>query len=457
MIIARTGETAANMTLDDKLRLLKKERDARARSRTTVEDVWTRIEKDDGALTVKEKLERLISLSGGAKYPPKRSVPAAPEPGQRDAFRFIENPYALGTRYGDVSIALGLEIPGRALAFLSHDEEFEPLTLDSALFLDLETTGLAGGTGTLPFLVGMGYYRDGKFKIAQYFLAEMADEDAMVRSLGEFIREMGFRSVVTYNGKAFDLPLLETRFALHRERFPLAGLPHLDFLFAARQLWKHKYESCRLFHLAREIVRAERDEDIPGAEIPLRYFQYARTGDESLIEPILYHNQEDILSLLGVVIAGALLLGRGERPDAADELDPLDLVGVGRLYESAGDVERSAELFEQALKRNLSGELSVRVQKKLSAHLKRNRDWGKAVILWKDLSRQDQLDAFRELAMYYEHREKKYDEALRAAEEGLAMSQAHSASHEQDFRKRLERLRGKIERAGAPPAAKGRR
>jgi hypothetical protein len=437
------------MTLDDKLRSLRKERAARARSRN-VEDAWNKIDRDAENLTVKEKLERLISLTGG-RYPAKPLTAQVSGPLRRESFRFVENPFALGTRYGDVSIALGLEIPGKALAFLSHEIGFEALTLDSALFLDLETTGLAGGTGTLPFLVGMGYYRDGKFKVAQYFLGEMADEDAMVRDLSRFIRDMDFKSVVTYNGKAFDLPLLETRFAMHRERFPLADLPHLDFLFAARQLWKHQYESCRLFHLAREIVRAERDEDIPGAEIPLRYFQYIRTGDESLIEPILYHNQEDILSLLGVVIAGALLLGRGQRPDAGEEMDPLDLVGVGRLYESAGDMERSAELFEQALKRNLSGELSVRVHKKLSSHLKRNKDWEKAVVLWKDLSRQDQLDAFRELAMYYEHKEKKYDEALRAVEEGLAMSAGLPGQHEQDFRKRLERLRRKMMRAEACP------
>lgn len=443
------------MTLDDKLRLLKKERDARSRTRN-VEDAWKKIGRDAEDLSVKEKLERLISLTGGAKHPPKRAAAEAVGPLRRDPFRFIENPYALGTRYGDVAIALGLEITGKALAFLSHDEEFELLTLESALFLDLETTGLAGGTGTLPFLVGMGYFRDGKFKVAQYFLSEMADEDAMIRELAGFIRDMGFKSVVTYNGKAFDLPLLETRFALHRERFPLAGLPHLDFLFAARQLWKHKYESCRLFHLAKEIVRAERDEDIPGAEIPMRYFQYIRTGDESLIEPILYHNQEDILSLLGVVIAGAMLLRRGQRADAADELDPMDLVGVGRLYESAGDTERSAELFEHALKRNLSGELSIRVHRKLSSHFKKNRDWEKAVVLWKDLSRQDQLDAFRELAMYYEHREKKYEDALRAAEEGLAMSMGLPGPHEQDFRKRLDRIRGKMERAVAAPSRKGK-
>ena len=438
------------MSLDDKLKLLKRERDARGRSRK-VENVWKKIDGSDESLSIKEKLEKLITLTGRkpasrAGEPAARAGSGRPEP-----VRFLENPYRLGIRYGEVRIGEGLEIPGKSLAFLSHDGAFEGLSLDSALFLDLETTGLAGGTGTVPFLVGMGYYRDGQFKIAQYFLGEMADEDSMIRDLSRFLEGMEFKSVVTYNGKAFDIPLLETRFALHRRKFPLAGLPHLDFLFAARQLWKHRYESCRLFHLAREIVRAERDEDIPGAEIPMRYFQFIRTGDESLIEPIIYHNQEDILSLLGVVIAGASLLERGGESAACLEMDPLDLVGVGRVLESAGETERSVELFEQALKRNLSGELSVRVHKKLSAHFKKSRDWDKAVTLWKDLSKRDQLDSFRELAMYYEHREKKYEDAIRAAEEGLALSMGLSRSFETDFRKRLDRLVLKARRLEGKP------
>jgi uncharacterized protein len=427
------------MSLDEKLRLLKKEREARGRSRK-IENVWEKIDRSDENLSVKEKLEKLITLTGrkpgSAAGGPAARVESAP----RIPVRFLENLYRLSVRYGDVRIADGLEIPGKSLAFLSHDGAFERLSLETALFLDLETTGLAGGTGTVPFLVGMGYYRDGHFKIAQYFLGEMADEDSMIRELGRFFRDTGFESVVTYNGKAFDLPLLETRFTLHRQKFPLAGLPHLDFLFAARQLWKHQYESCRLFHLAREIVRAERDEDIPGAEIPMRYFQYIRTGDDSLIEPILYHNQEDILSLLGVVIAGASLLERGGATVDGLDMDPMDLVGVGRVLESAGETERSVELFEQALKRNLQGELSVRVHKKLSSHFKKSQDWDKAVTLWKDLSKRDQIDSFRELAMYYEHKEKKYGDAIRAAEEGLALSTGLSRSHEQDFRKRLDRL-----------------
>ena len=432
------------MPIKDELKLLKKERDARDRSRT-VRDTWQKIDRDGENLTTKEKLERLVSLTRQKRGPAVKSVPAPIEPGHREPVQLFENPYTLGARYGQVMISLGLEIPGKALAKLSHDVAFEGLSLDSALFLDLETTGLAGGTGTLPFLVGMGYYRDGRFNVAQYFLSEMGDEGRMVRELGQFFREMDFKSVVTYNGKAFDMPLLETRFALQRERFPLAGLPHLDFLFSARHLWKHRYESCRLSHLAREIVRADRDEDIPGAEIPIRYFQYIRSGDFSLIEPILYHNQEDILSLLGVVIEGALLFDRGRRP-SQDKADAMDLVGIGRLYESVGDLERSVELFEKALGGDLSGEVSVQVRTKLSRHFRKNRAWDKAVPLWQGAAGGDAFSSCRELAMYYEHREKNYEEAIRAAEEGLALAMGVSPQYEQDFRKRLERLKHKVRR-----------
>ena len=244
---------------------------------------------------------------------------------------------------------MGLQIPDAILGFLSREAAFDGLDLSSSVFLDLETTGLSGGTGTVPFLVGLAYYRDERFKVTQFFLNDMAEEGRLVEELDRFIGEMGFKSLVTYNGKAFDLPLIETRFALHRKPCPLRGLPHLDFLFSARSLWQHKYDSCRLFTLAQTIVQAPRSEDIPGAEIPLRYFQYIRSGDFSLIEPILYHNQEDLLSLLGVVVAGAVLVERNREAAAKGEGDAMDLYGVARLFERAGDPARSAALLEQAL------------------------------------------------------------------------------------------------------------
>jgi hypothetical protein len=153
------------MDLEDKLKMLRKERDARRRGPLgSVESTWARIDRE-GDLSVKQKLEKLINLSG-PKFPkPRPEARVVPAP--REPFKVFENPYPLQTRYGNLSIADGLAIRGEVLATLSREEAFRKLDLSSALFIDLETTGLAGGTGTVAFLVGMGFYRDGRFKVAQ--------------------------------------------------------------------------------------------------------------------------------------------------------------------------------------------------------------------------------------------------------------------------------------------------
>jgi uncharacterized protein len=441
------------MDIKDKLAHHKKEREVHKRGRS-VEDAWSRIAQT-GDLTTKEKLEKLINLTGVAK-PKKAEAPARPTRGKPvgEPLQYFENTYAPQLRYGQIVVGEGLQIDGETLYYLSRDEEFRGLGLDTALFLDLETTGLAGGTGTIPFLVGLGYYRGDRFVVAQYFLAEPGEEERMLEDLARLFEEGGFRSVVTYNGKAFDLPLLETRFILKRQKLRLTDLPHLDFLFSARHLWKHKHESCRLFHLAREVVAADRSEDIPGAEIPFRYFDYLRTGDFGQIEPILYHNQEDILSLLGLVIQGARLFKSGQAEEADTALDAMDLVGVGKLFETMGEVERSVVLFERAIGGGLTGTIETTVKRKLSIHFKKTADWDKAVSLWKDLSTMDQLFGFRELAMYHEHQSRNFAEALRTAEEGLDLARRSGDPFEDDFAKRITRLEAKIQRLMAGEPAK---
>ena len=431
------------MPLEDKLKQLRREREARTRAHD-VETTWGKIGEDEG-LTVKEKLERLIALTDKGRGMAGRAEAKPAEVRRREPVQVFENSYALGASYGQIPLAMGLQIPADILGFLSREAAFEGLDLSSAVFLDLETTGLAGGTGTVPFLVGLAYYRDERFKVTQFFLNEMAEEGRLVAELDRFVREMGFRSLVTYNGKAFDLPLVETRFALHRAPCPLRGLPHLDFLFSARSLWKHKYDSCRLFNLAREIVQAERSEDIPSAEIPLRYFQYIRGGDFSLIEPIIYHNQEDLLSLLGVVVAGAVLVERNREAAARGDGDPMDLYGVAKLFERAGDAAMSAALLEKALAggRGLTAEVSLVARKKLSHHFKKNKDWDKALPFWQEMAAGEEVDCFRELAMYFEHTARDLDEAIRVATEGLALSKGKSPAAEKDFEKRIARLKGK--------------
>jgi len=440
------------MPLEDKLKQLRREREARSRARS-VESTWETLGEDAG-LTVKQKLERLIALTDKGRGPAARTGERPVEMKRREPVQVFENAYTLGARYGQIPISMGLQIPAGVVGFLSRDAAFEGLDLSTALFLDLETTGLAGGTGTVPFLVGLAYYRDERFKVTQFFLNEMAEEDRLIRELDRFIREMGFKSIVSYNGKAFDVPLIETRFALHRMPCPLRGLPHLDFLFSARSLWKHKYDSCRLFNLAQEIVQAERSEDIPGAEIPLRYFQYIRSGDFTLIDPILYHNQEDLLSLLGVVVAGAVLVERHREAAQTGTGDPMDLYGVASLFERSGDAATSAALLEKALAggRGLSAEASHVARKKLSHHFKKNKDWDKALPFWQEMAaaREADSDCFRELSMYFEHTAKDYAEAIRVATEGLALAKGRSPQAEKDFEKRIARLQGKLGRDKGP-------
>jgi hypothetical protein len=429
------------MAFEDKLKQLRREREARNRAQK-IQTTWETIDENAG-ISVKEKLERLIALTDKGRGLAGRTETRPVEKKRREPVQIFENSYALGACYGQIPISMGLQIPGHILSFLSRDAEFAGLDLSSAVFLDLETTGLAGGTGTLPFLA---YYRDDRFKVTQFFLSEMAEEDRLIRELAQFIRDMGFKSVVTYNGKAFDMPLVETRFAMHRTPCPLRGLPHLDFLFSARNLWKHKHDSCRLFNLAQQIVQAERSEDIPGAEIPLRYFQYIRNGDFSLIDPILYHNQEDLLSLLGVVVAGAVLVERNRAGAERGEDDAMDLYGVAKLFERAGDTTTSAALLEKALAggRGLTAEVSQNARKKLSHHFKKNKDWEKALAFWQEMAAGDEVDCFRELSMYFEHTAKDHGEAIRVATEGLALSKGKSLAAEKDFEKRIARIKGKM-------------
>lgn len=436
------------MDFEEKLKRLKIERVSRSRA-DTINKAWQKIDKN-ADLTTKQKLERLINLTRDEK--PAKKKQDLPDPPPRPPVQVFENQYLLQTRYGKTTLSPGLKVKSDVLRALSRDQAFLDRDLSTALFLDLETTGLSGGTGVVPFLVGLGFYREDRFFVRQYFLGDLAAEERMIRDLGRFFAEMDFGSVVTFNGKGFDLPLLETRFILCRQNLPISGLPHLDFLFPARSLWGHQQESCRLFHLAREILGADREEDIPSAEIPLRYFEYLRCGDFSLMEPVLYHNQEDILSLLGVVIVGAGFLS--EKPEeAADfEAGAMDLFGVAKILEKTGELQRSALYIKRALEGSLPDDIALLAKKKLASHFKKTQDWEKAIGLWREMTLRDQLSSFRELAMYYEHKAKDYETAKAFAEEGLALAMQFSRTFESDFAYRLERLRAKISRPGKSEA-----
>jgi uncharacterized protein YprB with RNaseH-like and TPR domain len=411
---------------------------------------WSSLEKNQ-SLSLKEKLEKLLALARECKvkksplHPEDELSSPERETGMTriSGFRIFENTYPLDYKYGRVSLGQGLKIEGRILALLAHNEAFKELSLSSALFLDLETTGLSGGVGVIPFLIGFGYFGQESLEIRQFFLGEPAEEEAMIQEVYRFLESNPFECIVSFNGRGFDLPILETRFTLHRLPFPLADLPHLDFIFAARQLWKHKHESCRLSHLAEQVLKASRWEDIPSSEVPVRYFSYLRSGQFSFVEPVLEHNVQDILSLLGIVIAASELL---KSSSFTEDMDSSDLIGLARILEAAGEAERSFELLEMALRQGVPESLAFSLKKKLAWYWKKNRQWARAVALWEEMAPAGKLFCYRELAMYYEHCCHDYERARELAAEGLSLARGVSRTYEEDFLRRLQRLEAKIQK-----------
>ncbi len=277
------------------------------------------------------------------------------------------------------------------------------------VFLDTETTGLAGGAGTLAFLVGLGTVEGNGFRVRQFFLRDFPDEPAMLEELSEVLRS--YEGIVTFNGKTFDLPLLENRFVLSRRRSPFRTLLHLDLLHPARRLWKLRLESCKLTHLEDRILGIRREGDIDGAEIPAVYFDYLRTGSARGLQGVFFHNALDIITLAALTVEMTEALGSDPWERVADGLD---LFSLSRILERAGEAERSVETCRRALSAGLPSRVRTRALLQLASHLKRQRRFEEAVRIWLRLTRRAKpvAEAFEQLAMYSEHRQRDYVAAL---------------------------------------------
>ncbi|MEW6308885.1 MAG: ribonuclease H-like domain-containing protein [Bacillota bacterium] len=306
------------------------------------------------------------------------------------------------------------------------------------IFLDTETTGLAGGTGTYAFLVGiLRLVPAGGWEIQQFFMGDPGEEAAMLTLLAEALA--GDPVIVTYNGKAFDWPLLETRFILSRMQVPRVSL-HLDLLFPARRVWRERLKDCSLSNLHLAVLGGDRTGDVPGWEIPSLYFEYQRLGEAGAIVPVFSHNRADIRALAEL----ALRLCRISRDPLATLEAPEDLAGMGRLLAARGQGGLGRECLEGAVSRGLAGppraaaeRLLLRIARRQlpeAAYVKlcyRLLDSGDRSSLWPH-------DA---LAKHLEHRRRDYAaaEAVTAAALREATAEAQTA-----FAHRLARLRRKL-------------
>ena len=424
-----------------------------------------------------DRLRGIVAPSGQGRL---KSPPASSDPPVHDAaevlggewrdvsgqrFLVVDRKYSPGHRHGHTAIA----------DVLPPDDGWPELSLlagascsGRALFIDLETTGLAGGAGTYAFLVGCAWFDSTVFRIRQFFLSSFAAERVLLEAVRELARDCAV--VVTYNGKSFDLPLIETRFLIHRLQTPFAGLPHVDMLHPARRMWRAAGDDespvrrslddraggggCRLTHLEQTLCGHVREGDVPGFEIPSRYFQYVRSSDARPLEGVLEHNRLDLISLALVTARAAELVATGA--DAARTAR--EALGLGRLYERACQLERARACFARAAgfsPDSLAADVLTRAEalRAYAVLSRRDRRHADAAAAWQQIlalrgcPAHIAREATEALAVHHEHRLRDLEAARSFALRSLQLHD--SASRTQALQHRLARLNRKL---GTPAA-----
>ena len=353
-----------------------------------------------------------------------------------------EKLYERHRRHGSIGIADFDDLPHDLLHAISNGE-ISGVPPEKWCFLDTETTGLAGGSGTYAFLIGVGRITPEGFRIRQFFMREFGEEASQLYALTEHLKQ--FEVLITYNGRTYDQPLLETRFRMMRQRPPFAALEHLDLLFSARRLWNLRFDSCRLVDLENQVLGVERLGDLAGELIPYVYFEYLRTREIFRLMPIFHHNQVDILTLacLTVIVPRAF-----HAPGQAQFAHGAEMVGLARWWRQAEQYENALALFRQAVERDLADDLLFRTLWDIAALEKKlGREHAALPVLTELAASRNpwRAAAFVELAKYYEHRERNHAMALEMTRNALELSPTDA------LRRRAERL---LKRLATPKSGK---
>ncbi len=307
-------------------------------------------------------------------------------------------------------------------------------------FLDTETTGLAGGSGTYAFLIGVGSIDEEGFRVRQFFMRDYGEEASQLHALSEYLQR--FDVLITYNGKSYDQPLLETRFRMARARHPFTRMEHLDLLFGARRLWKLRLDSCRLVHLENQVLGLDRDGDVPGEMIPYYYFEYLRTHRAFRLIPIFHHNVLDIVSLACLT---AIVPEAFRDPERVTLRHGADLLGLARWLTQAGRVPQSLTLLRRAVDMGLPDSLLFRTLLDIGLLEKKCGNQTGSLAVFSDLAASPnphRVRAYEELAKYYEHKERNYAMALEMTRGALAIAETP------EIQRREERLKALCMRQG---------
>ena len=327
------------------------------------------------------------------------------------------------------------------------------------LFLDTETTGLAGGTGTYAFLVGLAWWDGGGLQVEQMFLRDFSEEHSLLHELAERVAERPV--LVTFNGKTFDWPLLENRFTMTRAiRVPQLAA-HLDLLHPARALWKLRLGSVRLIELEQYVLDAprlgwHREDDVSSAMIPQYYFDYLRGGTAQTLVAEVRHNQMDLRGL--AALFGKINSLLDARQSCYEETDSLDLFGLSRFLQRKGEKDLARSACARALDAGLPAEIRPQATRDLALMAKRRGEREHAAALWQELvaDPRDCVLACEQLAIHYERHVRDFARALEFTQLGIKKLQCHFGSSrdpyvsarasrmEKKLLCRLERLRHRI-------------
>lgn len=400
---------------------------------------------------LRERLERLVTAASAKPAARAPTAPRAPleelvqglrVENERGEFFRLDHDLALETFHGEVPLSRFRVVSGSAVRVLAGEPGGRGFDLSRAAFLDTETTGLSGGAGTAAFLVGVGYVDGDRFRVRQYFMRDYHEEAALLRALARDLEAFG--ALVTFNGKMFDVPLLETRFRLNRDRFPLSEAPHLDLLHPARRLWKARLESCRLQSLEVSLLGLRRREDVPSEDIPRLYFDYVRRKDARALVRVFEHNRLDVVSLAALAVLACQWVTEDWAQDARDVLS------LARVLERAEEHERAVAGYRRAL--GSEGPVRLEALLRLASRLRKTGDHARAAALWREAAEAGDVGSLRALAIHHEHRLRDPAGALCWVEQGLAREGPLPARALEDLRRRRARLLRKLAAGGGESA-----
>jgi uncharacterized protein YprB with RNaseH-like and TPR domain len=398
------------------------------------------------SLGVKVGVSEISSPPKVERYPIEHVLPGSfIETDQGQAY-IVEKDYPSNYLHGNQNLLLEASL--LPLEKWAAEPGLHELDIGSFVFFDTETSGLSGGTGTYAFLVGAGRFEGDHFHLVQFFMRDPSEEGALLLALEKFLAPC--QSLVSFNGKAFDAPLLNTRYALAGWKSPLPSLHHVDLLHISRRLWRDRLPSRTLGNLEVQILGTSRtEEEVPGWMIPQLYFDYLRSGDAREMKNVFYHNAMDVISLAALFKHIARLL---EDPLHAANLHCIDQASLAKIFEDLGDFDLAVQLYNNSLTQSSDGlpeELYWETLQRFSFLYKRLGNFTLAMPLWEKAALSGHIYAFVELAKVFEHTLRDYPKAIGWTQQALGqIKKPGFPAYErvywmQELEHRLERLKRK--------------